>query len=428
MDQAWHLHLCYTRSYWDELCGEVLGAPLHHGPTRGGRDEGAKFEDWYERTLQSYQRIFGQEPPSDIWPDAATRFGHAAHFRRVNLRRCWVLPRPKPTVNWAQWAPALLVLLIAGCGAASYGTSNNWNPFDWYGAQFLTLFGWMCALGLGFSFWQRGRLNLPDDRAFPSQSLDPYWIARLGDEKNMAIDAALAALFVRGDLARNERGQLEPVGVETPAHPFEARVWSAVGAQTSLAGAREELAPVLDTFDGELQRLGLLVAPDAQNRANLWPALTAIALCIFGAIKIGVGLSRGRPVGYLALACGALLLLAIAMAVGFRLRRSGRGDAYLESLRAQTPRAEASALPLEGLMLVSALALFGYGEWDAPGLSDLRKTLRSPSSGSDGGSSDGGSSDGGSSDGGSSDGGSSDGGSGCGGGGCGGCGGCGGGD
>ena len=41
VDQAWHLHLTYTRSYWGGLCGEVLGRPLHHGPTKGGADEGA---------------------------------------------------------------------------------------------------------------------------------------------------------------------------------------------------------------------------------------------------------------------------------------------------------------------------------------------------------------------------------------------------
>ena len=32
VDQAWHLHLVYTRSYCDELCGQVLGFALHHGP------------------------------------------------------------------------------------------------------------------------------------------------------------------------------------------------------------------------------------------------------------------------------------------------------------------------------------------------------------------------------------------------------------
>ena len=37
VDQAWHLHLAYTRSYWNDFCGEVLRCPVHHGPTRGGQ-------------------------------------------------------------------------------------------------------------------------------------------------------------------------------------------------------------------------------------------------------------------------------------------------------------------------------------------------------------------------------------------------------
>ncbi len=36
VDQAWHLHMLYTRSYWDELCEGVLGRALDHGPTAGG--------------------------------------------------------------------------------------------------------------------------------------------------------------------------------------------------------------------------------------------------------------------------------------------------------------------------------------------------------------------------------------------------------
>ena len=41
VDQAWHLHMVYTRSYWERLCGGVLKKPLHHDPTRGGKAEGA---------------------------------------------------------------------------------------------------------------------------------------------------------------------------------------------------------------------------------------------------------------------------------------------------------------------------------------------------------------------------------------------------
>ena len=36
VDKAWHLHLLDTRSYWDELCPNVLGRPLHHERGRAG--------------------------------------------------------------------------------------------------------------------------------------------------------------------------------------------------------------------------------------------------------------------------------------------------------------------------------------------------------------------------------------------------------
>lgn len=41
VDKVWHLHLLYTRSYWNELCGKVLGFPLHHEPSRGRADNAA---------------------------------------------------------------------------------------------------------------------------------------------------------------------------------------------------------------------------------------------------------------------------------------------------------------------------------------------------------------------------------------------------
>ena len=62
VDQVWHLHLTYTQSYWNSLCKEVLGKPLHHNPTEGGSQERVKFQDWYSRTLESYRTCFGEEP------------------------------------------------------------------------------------------------------------------------------------------------------------------------------------------------------------------------------------------------------------------------------------------------------------------------------------------------------------------------------
>ena len=91
VDQAWHLHLLYTRSYWNRFCKETLGKPLHHGPTKGGGEEREKFNEWYGKTRESYRRFFGEDPPDDIWPEAKIRFGADIHYQRVNTQRFWVI-------------------------------------------------------------------------------------------------------------------------------------------------------------------------------------------------------------------------------------------------------------------------------------------------------------------------------------------------
>ena len=93
VDQAWHLHLVYSRSYWNDLCAQVLQHPLHHGPTRGGRSEDDRFLADYEATRASYRRCFGVEPPADLWPEPALRFDPRARWQRVDMSTCWRLPK-----------------------------------------------------------------------------------------------------------------------------------------------------------------------------------------------------------------------------------------------------------------------------------------------------------------------------------------------
>lgn len=116
VDQAWHLHLAYTRSYWEDLCVNVLPRALHHGPTKGGAAEDAKFHDWYARTIESYRRLFGDEPPADIWPAAPERFGDAAHYRRVNTRTHLVMPKRALGVAGAVLGGGALLAAMGGCG------------------------------------------------------------------------------------------------------------------------------------------------------------------------------------------------------------------------------------------------------------------------------------------------------------------------
>jgi hypothetical protein len=92
VDQVWHLHLLYTESYWTDFCQHTLGRPIHHGPTKGGKQEQDKFTDWYAKTKALYQHKFHKEPPEDIWPPSKIRFGEI-NFLRINLDRHWIIKK-----------------------------------------------------------------------------------------------------------------------------------------------------------------------------------------------------------------------------------------------------------------------------------------------------------------------------------------------
>ncbi len=112
VDQAWHLHLLYTNSYWNRFCKETLGRPLQHGPTQGGENERDKFTDWYQETRTSYRRFFNQECPRDIWPEAKVRFGDDIHWQRVNVSQYWIIPRTQIRALALPAVSALLILLF----------------------------------------------------------------------------------------------------------------------------------------------------------------------------------------------------------------------------------------------------------------------------------------------------------------------------
>lgn len=111
VDQAWHLHLTFTKSYWIDLCKNTLGKEIHHNPTKGGQEEAKKFDNFYSHTADLYKEKFDADPPADIWLDNDERFSDI-DFRRVNLRKYWLIK--KPGADAKRIAVALGILLIAG--------------------------------------------------------------------------------------------------------------------------------------------------------------------------------------------------------------------------------------------------------------------------------------------------------------------------
>lgn len=112
VDQVWHLHLAYTRHYWGAFA-DALGGPLHHGPTKGGAAERARYFDAYAATLALYAEEFGAAPPKDLWPAPEQRFRAAAHMQRINKARHLVVPKSRAAIGAAAGAVALFAAFAA---------------------------------------------------------------------------------------------------------------------------------------------------------------------------------------------------------------------------------------------------------------------------------------------------------------------------
>lgn len=450
VDQAWHLHMLYTESYWKDFCGRILGKPLHHGPTKGGASESRKFHDWYSRTIESYQTFFAAPPPADIWPEASRRFGEAIHFIRVNRQRHWIIPKPawirhltslcdfvraKSAGSWCFKAALIaLILIAAGCGSIIprdvalfdfkvlpcpplFGqlTDGLWNlsPLDFDGPGFLRFFAALWAVCHGLAAWLRWSLRVPTDAHGAAHAEpDPYAIAYLSGKSELAVNAALANLCNTGAVKMDDKepcvSGLNPLSQN--AHPFEQAIHSFVTADGSvkMADVRESSKPLVAILEQRLITLGLLVSRGQAAAAVFLPLLVALIVPLIGICKITVGWSHGNPVGILILLC--IVSIFVTWCLFARpVYRSRRGDRVLKELRRRHSKLEWTPTPASDVskagVLPLAIGLFGMGVLAGTELAHLEKSLRPPkgSSGCGGGCSVGG----------------------CGGG-CGGCGGCGG--
>lgn len=137
VDQAWHLHLCYTRSYWHDLCRDTLGCPLHHGPTKGGSRDAARFPRQYEATFDSYRTEFGAEPPSQVWPDSRTRFQRR---RIAKVDRAQYVIFSKPALQLAAVVTTVSVCLL-GCSVTDLENTEFFGIF-------LAVFAVICLFGI----------------------------------------------------------------------------------------------------------------------------------------------------------------------------------------------------------------------------------------------------------------------------------------
>jgi uncharacterized protein (TIGR04222 family) len=409
VDEAWHLHLCYTRSYWNDLCRDVLGRPLHHIPTEGGAQELERHRAMYSATLDAYRRAFEEEPPADIWPEVDERFGGRGKVA-VDLTNHMVLPRPRLAPLMQLVRRRLQSFAWIGAMAMLPALGATWNPLDFTGTQFLWFYGALLASAIFGGWALREILRNPDDGS-PFPELDAYEIAVLSEGERLAMQTALCEMIVSGQLAVNKAdGRLSVVENQRPhgaprliqaiyddlANRPEAMVADAYSA------GQEEAARI----GAKLESLGLLETPESSRAARWIPSLLVTAVFLLGVAKIIVGAGRNKPVGFLIFLCIAAIL---AVALFYKpIHRTSRGEHLLNRLKGKRRdlKAKRALFDRPPADVALGIALFGISAMavSGSGVADLHGWITPKSAGGSGCS-------------------SGCGGSGCGGGGCGGCGG-----
>jgi len=206
------------------------------------------------------------------------------------------------------------------------------NPFELRGPEFLAFYAVFGLVVLGLLFLLR-HVGEPEDAAHVSIT-NPYSIACLRGGRNEALRLATVSLIDRGLL------DVEGSRLKTRNAKDVARVKDGLEKAVLIRFARQDEAASLfedglagnaaDEVGRSLERLGLVGGETTTWDRRCRLLLAGVALWAVAVVKMSIGLSRHRPIGF-------LFVLAWVFTVwAWRLHdphRTRRGDTLLEDLR-----------------------------------------------------------------------------------------------
>ena len=312
VDQAWHLHLTYSRSYWERLCQDIVGRPLHHEPTKGGREESIKFDQWYRRTLDRYQEVFNEWPPSDIWPACEGSAQTVVH-QWVNLNDHYVVPK-----NSVRRTLAIASLVFVMFASLAWAAPNEGMPFPFnldgpiFLAFYIPLLVGSFVIGITIRMLQY--LAGGDSDTTPSLSASELAILRGGPSR--AISSAIYALSYRGNI------EVEPTSgkgifaaksynvgakgiLDSDASAMEKEIFQTLAqGEMTLLDLCKEIQPTCRTMRDSLIEKGLVHKVALGGKSGMdWLALVPVGIVVvIGLLRIIQGISNDRPVMLLVLA------------------------------------------------------------------------------------------------------------------------------
>jgi uncharacterized protein (TIGR04222 family) len=243
-------------------------------------------------------------------------------------------------------------------------TSATWGIS---GGDFLLLFAGLAAAALLIA-WLLRRWTLAgagDER--PAGSLHPYQVAYLSGGPARAVAAAVSALRLHDSIGATGKGRLTASGrLPAGATPLDVAIHDAVAnnrighskALTSDSRVRQALAELVT----QLRDAGLLLPPRARLRLAL-ATLPLVAVLALGGLRLADGIAAGRPVVFLFLGLGVVVMIEFVLLVQSAAARSRQGDRVLAELNREYEHLRPNAGPAWGMYgatgAAMAVGLFG---------------------------------------------------------------------
>lgn len=337
VDEIWHLHLTYSRDYWEVWCPTVLDRSLHHDPTAGGPVERSRFHVQYAETLARYETCFGP-PAAQFWPGLRDRFRARARYRLVDHDRVVVLPRPTLRVTRVMRATGLAA--VFGFASTRPAAAELLDVLDWKGERFLGLYIQLLLGAFALTLAIRW-LICATDRPAVARNLSPVEIAYLADGPRRAADTLVVALSACDAATVTQsppriRISTAPSQLPRALQPFRT-IDQGTFTRTQFKRVFEQAAAT-QRMRFDLADANLILDRKRNGWCTAATVLIFLPVVALGVAKTAIGVGRDKPVGFLVI----LILVAVAVTAitAFRKRRLTReGRVALKLLREQNSRA-----------------------------------------------------------------------------------------
>ena len=251
------------------------------------------------------------------------------------------------------------------------------DPFDLDGPSFLTLYAALLIL-VAVLTWLLRDMARTSDRRPDLRDLGEVELAYCVGGNERAADTLYLALASRGAASSGVDGIVVEGRVPGLSPQLEAFRQALVGARSRqrFLSAFADSTPYRAMLDRLLARK-ILLDPSRRLRLSLANGLPVALLLAFGLVKVCVGVSRGKPVGFLLFFMVATLF-AFATLLGRERHLTREARASLDALRDSRSRALRAPLPED---LAFAFAMLGAPALDGTAHAGYARLVKPADSG-----------------------------------------------